>query len=71
MTLVTEKDLVAHFAENLFFPEASEALNRLIKGGYPSFSVNSENTDAQVFQKLAKLLVQNIGFDGRYFSGHG
>jgi hypothetical protein len=71
MTEITEKYLVTRFADYLFFLEPSEPLYRLIKGGNPSLPVHSENPNAQVFQKLAELLMQDVRFGGHCLMVHG
>jgi hypothetical protein len=71
MAQVAEKNLVTLLAYDLIFLEAGEALHSLIERGDPPLYINGENTNAQIFQKLAELPVQNTGLGQERFFRHG
>jgi hypothetical protein len=64
-TEVTEEDIMTFLTEHLLLFEAGEPFHRLVERGNSAFPVYGEDTDAEVFQKLAELRVKNICFRRR------
>jgi hypothetical protein len=57
MAEVAKKNLVTLLPYDLILLETGEALHSFVERGDPPLYINGENTNTQIFQKLAELPV--------------